>query len=47
MGAPEITFPVTTMLVKEIAFKGSFRYGVRAHLCCMTYNTTKRIVAAG
>lgn len=28
MGAPEITFPVTTMLVKEVNFKGSFRYGV-------------------
>ncbi|THH32895.1 hypothetical protein EUX98_g1264 [Antrodiella citrinella] len=27
MGAPEITFPVTTMLVKEVNFKGSFRYG--------------------
>ncbi|KAH8105902.1 xylitol dehydrogenase [Cristinia sonorae] len=27
MGAPEITFPITTMLVKEIDFKGSFRYG--------------------
>lgn len=28
MGFPEITFPITTMLVKEISFKGSFRYGV-------------------
>lgn len=29
MGASEITFPVTTALVKELNFKGSFRYGVR------------------
>lgn len=29
MGQAEITIPVTTLLVKEINFKGSFRYGVR------------------
>ena len=29
MGAPEIQIPVTTLLVKELNFKGSFRYGVR------------------
>ena len=28
MGAPEIVLPVTLMLVKELDFKGSFRYGV-------------------
>ncbi|KAI0347232.1 xylitol dehydrogenase [Trametopsis cervina] len=27
MGAPEITIPITTLLVKELNFKGSFRYG--------------------
>ncbi|TBU32833.1 xylitol dehydrogenase [Dichomitus squalens] len=27
MGAPEIVIPITTLLVKEIDFKGSFRYG--------------------
>lgn len=27
MGAPEITFPITEMCVKEINMKGSFRYG--------------------
>ena len=28
MGQAEVTIPVTTLLVKEINFKGSFRYGV-------------------
>ena len=28
MGAPEIQIPITTLLVKEVDFKGSFRYGV-------------------
>lgn len=27
MGSPDVTIPVTTILVKEINFKGSFRYG--------------------
>lgn len=27
MGAPEIVVPITTLLVKELNFKGSFRYG--------------------
>ncbi|KAK7695916.1 hypothetical protein QCA50_000555 [Cerrena zonata] len=27
MGAPEIVIPITTLLCKEINFKGSFRYG--------------------
>lgn len=29
MGQAEVTIPVTTLLVKEVNFKGSFRYGVR------------------
>ena len=28
MGQPEIQIPITTLLIKEINFKGSFRYGV-------------------
>lgn len=28
MGAPEIVVPITSLLVKELTFKGSFRYGV-------------------
>lgn len=28
MGKPEITFPITTMCIKEIIAKGSFRYKV-------------------
>lgn len=27
MGAPDVTIPLTTLLVKEAPFKGSFRYG--------------------
>ena len=27
MGAPEIVLPITTMLTKELNWKGSFRYG--------------------
>lgn len=27
MGNPEIQIPVTTLLTKELTFKGSFRYG--------------------
>ncbi|KAI0702870.1 xylitol dehydrogenase [Cytidiella melzeri] len=27
MGAPEVQIPITTLLVKELKFKGSFRYG--------------------
>jgi len=27
MGAPEVTFPLMSLLVKEAPFKGSFRYG--------------------
>jgi D-xylulose reductase len=34
MGAPEIQIPVTTLLVKELSFKGSFRYGVSAFPFC-------------
>lgn len=30
MGAPEITIPVTALGIKELSFKGSFRYGVSA-----------------
>lgn len=30
MGAPEVTFPIVSALVKEIIFKGSFRYVVPA-----------------
>ncbi len=28
MGQPEVQIPITTLLVKEINFRGSFRYGV-------------------
>ncbi len=28
MGHPEVVVPITTLLVKELTFKGSFRYGV-------------------
>jgi D-xylulose reductase len=28
MGRPEVIVPVTTLLAKELVFKGSFRYGV-------------------
>lgn len=28
MGAPEVVIPITTLLCKEVNFKGSFRYGV-------------------
>ena len=28
MGSPEVQIPITTLLVKELNFKGSFRYGV-------------------
>ncbi|KAI0796728.1 xylitol dehydrogenase [Abortiporus biennis] len=27
MGSPQVTIPITTLLVKELNFKGSFRYG--------------------
>jgi len=27
MGSPDVTIPLTTLLVKEVLFKGSFRYG--------------------
>lgn len=29
MGSPEVTFPITQLLIKEVTLKGSFRYGVR------------------
>lgn len=29
MGSPEVTIPITLLLVKELTVKGSFRYGVR------------------
>ena len=32
MGAPEITVPIVTALVKELTIKGSFRYGVSTFL---------------
>ena len=28
MGQAEVQIPITTLLVKELNFKGSFRYGV-------------------
>jgi hypothetical protein len=28
MGSPEVVVPITLMGVKELNFKGSFRYGV-------------------
>jgi len=28
MGQPEVVVPITTLLAKELIFKGSFRYGV-------------------
>lgn len=29
MGSPNVTVPITTVLVKELSVTGSFRYGVR------------------
>jgi len=36
MGQPEVTVPITLLLVKELTVKGSFRYGVR--LCTQINN---------
>ena len=41
MGAPEIVIPVTTLLIKELEFKGSFRYGVS---CVRTLPSQKLIM---
>ena len=45
MGPPNIQIPITTLLVKEIDFKGSFRYGVStaplvAHRISWIHNRT-------
>lgn len=37
MGAPEVQIPVTTLLIKELQFKGSFRYGVRTAILTHTH----------
>jgi hypothetical protein len=36
MGAPDVTIPMSLLLVKEVSFKGSFRYGVSFFIfrCC-------------
>ena len=38
MGQPEVVVPITTLLAKELVFKGSFRYGVRIAYACMYRN---------
>ena len=36
MGQPEVVVPITALLAKELALKGSFRYGVHISCACIT-----------
>jgi len=41
MGTPEVQIPITLLLIKEVKFKGSFRYGAG------DYATAIKLVASG
>jgi D-xylulose reductase len=43
MGKPEVTFPVATMLTKELTVKGSFRYCAGDYFTAVELLATKRI----
>lgn len=47
MGAADVTIPVTYLLVKEVNFKGSFRYGVDAFRTFLEDNVLINLLQPG